>query len=150
MQELRLVIWTAFDTVILIIANKFCQWGRIRSMTDDCLRHVESASPSNVLRIHGLRGSVKPGDDILQVESEALAKDICHEREMHADISKLLTAELGSEGVLAADDKMRRLNLVVKCASDGSSTAVLESLKKLAVPDVHLSVVHSGAKMILA
>ena len=121
--------------------------GRVRAMTNDKGRKVESAGPSIPVEITGL-GSVPTGGDIFNaVSDERLARELVEQR-----IAQEKEAQFNAQTKVTLDNlfdqmrvgDMKELKIIVKADVQGSVEAVRQSLEKLTNDEVRVNVIHGA------
>jgi translation initiation factor IF-2 len=121
--------------------------GKVRAMSDDKGRRINSAGPSVPVSIMGLDEVPNAGDILYAVEQEKLTKLVAEERknkekeERQKQMSKVTLDDLFSK---ISDGNMKALNIVVKADVKGSVEAVKSSLEKLTNEEVRVNVIHAG------
>ncbi|MBO5285581.1 MAG: translation initiation factor IF-2 [Clostridia bacterium] len=121
--------------------------GKVRAMSDDKGRRINSAGPSVLVSIMGLDEVPNAGDILYAVEQEKLTKLVAEERknkekeERQKQMSKVTLDDLFSK---ISDGNMKILNIVVKADVKGSCEAVKASLEKLTNEEVKVNVIHAG------
>ena len=121
--------------------------GKVRAMSDDKGRRINSAGPSVPVSIMGLDEVPNSGDILYAVEQEKLTKLVAEERknkekeERQKQMSKVTLDDLFSK---ISDGNMKALNIVVKADVKGSVEAVKSSLEKLTNEEVRVNVIHAG------
>ncbi|XOQ43161.1 MAG: Translation initiation factor IF-2 [Clostridium sp.] len=121
--------------------------GRVRAMTDENGKPIQSAGPSVPVEITGL-DDVPTGGDIFNVVSdERLARELVEQRkneqkEERFNARTKVTLDNLFEQMQQGD--MKELHLIVKADVQGSVEAVCQSLEKLSNDEVRISVIHSG------
>lgn len=121
--------------------------GRVRAMTDERGNRVESAGPTIPVQVTGFDGLPNAGDVLLEMESDAEAREIGNRRQ-------ILRREQQFRGMrhLTLDDisaqiqqgGVKELRLVVKTDVGGSLEALSDSLLKLSTPEVQVRIIHRG------
>ena len=123
------------------------EWGRVRALTDDRRRPIESAGPSVPIEVLGLNGTPSAGDDFVVVENDARAREITsyrarqvrglqHVAGARGTIEQMITAIQAGEA--------KELPVVVKADVQGSLEAIVGSLEKLETEEVKTRVLHGG------
>ena len=121
--------------------------GRIKAMTNDIGGIVKSASPSFPVEILGLNGVPNPGEPLWVVSNEKSAKAIIAKRiekikkEKFAPVVHLKLEDLCAK---AKEDKVKKLNVVLKADVGGTLEAVETALRKIDSHEVELNIVHKG------
>ena len=121
--------------------------GRVRAMTDENGRTIESAGPSVPVEITGL-DDVPTGGDVLNVVSdERLGRELVEQRRAEQKEEKFnartkVTLDNLFDQMKQGD--MKELKIIVKADVQGSVEAVCQSLEKLGNDEVRIDVIHSG------
>ncbi|MBF0228018.1 MAG: translation initiation factor IF-2 [Desulfamplus sp.] len=121
--------------------------GKIRIMTDDMGKNIESAGPSTPVEIVGLSGVPEAGDEFIALASEKDAKNISESRmqkERAKELAKKSRANLEKLFANMGSDQAKQLKLIIKADVHGSLEAINESLIKLSQEEVDVKIVHSG------
>ncbi len=121
--------------------------GRVRVMTDENGRKLETAGPSIPVEIVGLSEVPNAGDIFHAVEDERMARELVEQRKAEQKDEKAKTVNLVSLDSLFAQIKegeMKDLNIIVKADVNGTSEAVKASLEKLSNDEVRVRVIHTG------
>ncbi|GIX31896.1 MAG: hypothetical protein KatS3mg124_2368 [Porticoccaceae bacterium] len=121
--------------------------GRIRLMSDENGRPVQSAGPSIPVEIVGLDTPPDAGDEFLVVADERKAREVAElrrEKAREARLARQRTAKL--ENVFAAfgEAEKKVLPVVVKADVRGSLEAILSALAELETDEVGVDVIASG------
>jgi len=121
--------------------------GRVRVMTDDKGRAIQSAGPSIPVEIAGMSEVPSAGDTFNAVADERMARELVEQRKQQ----KKDAANAGSKKVSLDDlfsriqqGEMKDFNIIVKADVQGSAEAVKSSLEKLSNEEVRVQVIHSG------
>ena len=121
--------------------------GRVRAMTDENGRTIESAGPSVPVEITGL-DDVPTGGDVLNVVSdERLGRELVEQRRAEQKEEKFNARTKVTRDNLFDQMKqgdMKELKIIVKADVQGSVEAVCQSLEKLGNDEVRIDVIHSG------
>lgn len=121
--------------------------GRVRVMTNDKGKVVDSAGPSVPVEITGMAEVPEAGDTFNAVEDERLARTLVEQRKHEAkqakfgEYHKVTLDNLFSQ---IEEGEMKELAIVVKADVQGSVEAVKQSLEKLSNDEVRVSVIHGG------
>ncbi|MVB12126.1 Elongation factor 4 [Caprobacter fermentans] len=121
--------------------------GRVRAMTDENGRTIESAGPSVPVEITGLDDVPTGGDIFNAVSDERLARELVEQRRSEQKEEKFnsrtkVTLDNLFDQMQQGD--MKELHLIVKADVQGSVEAVCQSLEKLTNEEVRVNVIHSG------
>lgn len=121
--------------------------GRVRAMTDDRGRKVDTAGPSVPVEIMGLDEVPTAGDIFNAVTDERLARELVEQRktsakeEQFSHYQKVTLDNLFDQMQLG---EMKELNIIVKADVQGSVEAVRQSLEKLSNDEVRVRVIHGA------
>lgn len=121
--------------------------GRVRVMTDDRGRKVETAGPSVPVEIMGLAEAPQAGDAFDAVSDERLARALVDQRKQKAKEEQFNAVQKVTLDNLFAsiqDGQMKELNIIIKADVQGSVEAVKQSLEKLSNEEVRVRVIHGG------
>ncbi len=121
--------------------------GRVRVMTDENGKKMETAGPSIPVEIVGLGEVPNAGDIFHAVEDERMARELVEQRKSEEKDEKAKAVTLVSLDSLFAQIKegeMKDLNIIVKADVNGTSEAVKASLEKLSNEEVRVRVIHTG------
>ena len=120
--------------------------GRVRVMTDDKGRKLNTAGPSVPVEIMGLAEVPEAGDLFSAVSDERMARELAEQRkakkkEEEQNNSKVSLDDLFSQ----IESGVKNLNIIIKADVQGSAEAVKASLAKLSNEEVKVAVLHAGA-----
>ena len=121
--------------------------GKVRVMTDDKGRTIQSAGPSIPVEITGLAETPAPGDEFNAVADERMARQLVEQRKQaEKDAAAKLNSKVTLDNLFAKmqEGEMKELNLIVKADVQGSAEAVKASLEKLSNEEVRVRVIHAG------
>ncbi|MCC8195758.1 MAG: translation initiation factor IF-2 [Ruminococcus sp.] len=121
--------------------------GRVRTMTDDKGRTVETAGPSVPAEITGLAEVPAAGDTFNAVADEKLARELVEKRKQEAKEEVFKQAQKVSLDNLfdqINEGEIKELPIVVKADVQGSVEAVKQSLEKISNDEVKVKVIHGG------
>ena len=121
--------------------------GRVRVMTDDKGRAIQSAGPSIPVEITGLAETPTPGDEFDAVADERMARQLVEQRKQaEKDAAAKQASKVTLDNLFAKmqEGEMKELNLIVKADVQGSAEAVKASLEKLSNDEVRVRVIHAG------
>ncbi len=120
--------------------------GRVRAMTNENGRRLQSAGPSTPVEITGLAEVPIAGDEFNVVADERMARELAEQRrskekeDMFKANAKASLDDLFAQ--IAAG--VKELNIIVKADVAGSVEAVKASLVKLSNEEVKVKIVHSA------
>ncbi len=121
--------------------------GKVRVMTDDKGRTIQSAGPSIPVEITGLAETPAPGDEFNAVADERMARQLVEQRKQaEKDAAAKLNSKVTLDNLFAKmqEGEMKELNLIVKADVQGSAEAVKASLEKLSNDEVRVRVIHAA------
>ncbi|TRZ48018.1 translation initiation factor IF-2 [bacterium] len=128
-----------------IIAGKY--YGKIRAMFNDCAQAVTSAGPSVPVEILGLTGVPQAGEQFFAIEDEKTAKELAAKRqdqERQLDMKAVKRISLEDLYSQIKEGKLKELKLVIKSDVRGSLEAIKDTLNKMNVSEIKLSIIHEG------
>ncbi|MDY5785196.1 translation initiation factor IF-2 [Corynebacterium sp.] len=122
-------------------------YGRVRRMVDEWGQDVEEAGPSRPVQVQGLNGVPGPGDNLLVVEDDRVARQIAAQRDarMRSAMQARKKKRVSLENLDQALKETSQLNLILKGDNAGSVEALEEALLKLDVDDeVEVNIIDRG------
>lgn len=120
--------------------------GRLRVMTDDKGRKINSAGPSVPVEIMGLAEVPEAGDMFNAVSDERMARELAEQRRAKKKEEELGTGKVNLDDLFAQiESGAKSLNIIVKADVQGSAEAVKSSLEKLSGDEVKVNVLHAAA-----
>ncbi|MCD6039867.1 MAG: infB [Gammaproteobacteria bacterium] len=125
------------------------EYGRIRMLSDENGKAVESAGPSIPVEILGLSSTPNAGDEFMIVKDERRAREVALFRQGKFREVKLARQNaLKLENILqrmGTDEKAgRTLNIVLKADVQGSAEALAQALSEISAPNVKVKIVSSA------
>jgi translation initiation factor IF-2 len=121
-------------------------FGRVRAMTDEAGRTVETAGPSIPVEIQGLAGVPGAGDEVIVLGDERKAREIAMFRETKR--KQLEEAKRTKQPVdlfaQMAEGELKQLNVMIKSDVQGSQEALASSLVKLSNDEIKVNVVYAA------
>ena len=121
--------------------------GRVRVMTNDKGRTVNTAGPSVPVEITGLAEVPTPGDEFNAVTDERMARELVEQRKQaqkDAAANAMQKVTLDNLFAKMQEGMMKELPLIVKADVQGSAEAVKASLEKISNEEVRVKVIHTG------
>ncbi len=121
-------------------------WGKIRAMQDETKNPIRTALPSKAVEVTGLVEVPNAGDRFMVFEDERTTRLIAEERiirtfnESRKNVKQASLASLFDNMM----DSSKELNLIIKGDVQGSIEALVNSLEKLSVEGVKVTIVRSG------
>lgn len=131
----------------IVIAG--AEWGRVRAMLDAYGEEMTEAGPSVPVEILGLNGTPAAGDDVVVVDSENRAREVCEfrqrqQREMKAAASARGTLEQMFEKIQDGTEEAKGLPVVIKADVHGSVEAIISALEAMSTDEVKIDILHAG------
>ncbi len=123
------------------------EYGRVKAMSDENGKPIESAGPSIPVEILGLSGTPGAGESVVVVTDERKAREVAMFRQgkfkdvKFAKQQKAKLEEMFSQ--MEAGD-VSTINIVLKADVKGSVEAISDALLKLATDEVKVKIVASG------
>ena len=128
----------------IVVGGNF---GRVRRMVDEWGNDVEEAGPSRPVQVQGLNGVPGPGDNLLVVEDDRVARQIAAQRDarQRAAMQARTKKRVSLENLDQALKETNQLNLILKGDNAGSVEALEEALLKIEVDDeVEVNIIDRG------
>ncbi len=124
------------------------EYGRVRALSDEAGKLVDSAGPSIPVEILGLSRTPNAGDEFMVVEDERRAREVALFRQGKFREVKLAKQNAGKlENILQrmGEDKTESaLNIVLKADVQGSAEALSQALAELSTSEVKVKIVSSA------
>ena len=121
--------------------------GRVRAMTNDDGKKIESAGPSVPVEIIGLAEVPGAGDIFDAVDDEKMARELVEQRkDKEKEERNKLFHKVTLDNLFDSiqQGEMKELNIIVKADVQGSVEAVRSSLEKLTNEEVRVRVIHGA------
>ncbi len=128
----------------IVVGGNF---GRVRRMVDEWGNDVEEAGPSCPVQVQGLNGVPGPGDNLLVVEDDRVARQIAAQRDarQRAAMQARKKKRVSLENLDQALKETNMLNLILKGDNAGSVEALEEALLKIEIDDeVDVNIIDRG------
>ena len=128
----------------IVVGGNF---GRVRRMVDEWGNDVEEAGPSRPVQVQGLNGVPGPGDNLLVVEDDRIARQIAAQRDARkrSAMQARRRKRVSLENLDAALKETSQLNLILKGDNAGSVEALEEALLKIEIDDeVEVNIIDRG------
>src|ERR1700730_8018204 len=122
-------------------------FGRVRAMTDETGKSVQSAGPAIPVEIQGLSDVPLAGEDVIVLGDERKAREIALFRQgkfRDVKLARLQAAKLENMFDQMAEDAIKSLALIVKADVQGSYEALTQALTKLSTGEVKVNIVHAA------
>ncbi len=122
------------------------EWGRVRSLFNDKGQRVDKAFPSQPVEVIGLQGTPAAGDDFIEVDTEARAREISAYRQRKAREQLQVKTMSSAEHLLAKikAGEIKELPVLIKGDVQGSVEALNGILSRIANNEVKVHVLHSA------
>ena len=121
--------------------------GRVRAMTNDDGKKIESAGPSVPVEIIGLAEVPGAGDIFDAVDDEKMARELVEQRkDKEKEERNKLFHKVTLDNLFDSiqQGEMKELNIIVKADVQGSVEAISDSLLKLSTDEVKVKIIGSG------
>jgi translation initiation factor IF-2 len=121
--------------------------GKIKGLLDDYGKPLKSAGPSTPVKIIGFSGLPNAGDELVVMESEKAASTLSDERLAALRLNKLAAPSRPTLENLfqsIADEQRKSLRILLKSDVQGSSEALVASLKQIQSKKIDLEIIHAG------
>ena len=120
-------------------------YGKVRTLRDDTGREIIEAEPSKPVEVTGLDDVPVAGDKFMAFESEKEARSVAMKRQTASKNKKFKKQQASLEDLFDQIKEGRKeINIVLKTDVKGSEEAVKNSLLKINVEGVKISVIRSG------
>lgn len=133
-----------------IIAGEFA--GKVKALFNERGKKIKSAGPAQPVVVLGLPGAPQAGEKIKVASSESEAKEIASKRgqiireQSNRANKRISLEEIGRRLALG---NFKELKVIVKGDVDGSIEALSDSLIKLSIEKVQVSVIHKAVGQIV-
>ncbi len=121
--------------------------GKVKALIDSQSKRVKKAGPSEAVKVVGLSGLPECGMVLVGCKDDKQARKLAENREDQARQDQLQSTRRASLDDLfrqIEEENRKDLNVIVKADVQGTSEAVVQSLKKLDCDKIHTDVVHAG------
>ncbi len=122
-------------------------FGRVRAMTDEAGKPVQSAGPSIPVEIQGLQDVPAAGDEALVLADERKAREIALFRQgkfRDVKLAKQQAAKLENMLTQMTEGEVQQLPLIIKADVQGSFEGLAHALQKLSTAEVQVKIVHAA------
>jgi translation initiation factor IF-2 len=123
------------------------EWGRVRAMVDAHGEQMNEAGPSVPVEVLGLNGTPDAGDEVVVVESESRAREICEFRARRKRDALVNVAGRGSLEQMfekIKEGEAQTLPVVLKGDVHGSVEAIANALNNMGTDEVRIQVLHAA------
>lgn len=128
----------------IVVGDTF---GRVRTMTNENGRRIQTATPATPVEITGLNGVPEAGDHFIVFADEKTARAAGEERAKRAeDEKRRRTSHVTLDNLFATMKKgeMKSLPIIIKADVQGSVEALAQSLQKIQVDGVRVDIIHKA------
>jgi translation initiation factor IF-2 len=122
--------------------------GRVRALTNDRGKNIESAGPSTPVEIQGLQELPQAGDTYQVFDDVNKARQVAEYRQAKLREKALrATARLSLQALFEQmrEGTVKELPIILKCDVQGSVEVLTDVLNKLSTEKVKVRILHSGA-----
>ena len=119
-------------------------YGRVRWMVSDRGERLTEVGPSTAVEVVGLDSVPAAGDLLEVVRDDKLAKALAEERRERRKAAEFAAARPGGPEEMSAEAGPKELRLIIKADTHGSIEALSASMQRLAMPEVGVSILHTG------
>ena len=122
-------------------------FGRVRAMTDETGKSVNSAGPAIPAEIQGLSDVPLAGEEVMVLGDERKAREIALFRQgkfRDVKLAKQQAAKLESMFAEGGEQEVKTLTLIIKADVQGSYEALSNALIKLSTDEVKVNIVHAA------
>lgn len=119
--------------------------GKVKSIISDSNKPLKSAPPSTPVKVIGFSGLPNAGDELVVMENERAANTLSEERLSALRLNKLSAPSRPTLENLfdtLADEQRKNLRVILKSDVQGSSEALVNSLKQIQSKKIDLELVH--------
>lgn len=123
------------------------EYGRIRAMSDEDGKPVESVGPSIPVEVMGLSGTPSAGEEVIVMDNERKAREIAemrYNKERETRFAAQQAAKLDEMFSKMRDGEKSTMNMLLKTDVHGSLEAIKDSLEKISTDEVAVKHVSSG------
>ena len=126
----------------IVIGNSF---GKVRTLKNDLGQNIVEASPSTPVEVTGISEVPSAGDKFMAFESEKQAKQIAEERKLRSREKDSNFSGMTLEDLFGRiQEGIKEIKIVLKADVNGSLEAVKNSLEKISVDGVKVSVIRGA------
>jgi len=121
--------------------------GKVKGMLSDSNKPIKAATPSTPVKVVGFAGLPNSGDELVVMESEKAAATLSEERITAQRLNKLAAPSrptLENLFQTLADEQRKSMRIILKADVQGSSEALVNSLKQIQSKKIDLEILHSA------
>lgn len=121
-------------------------YGKVKAMFNEWDEKIESAGPSQPVKIMGFDRLPEVGDSFIVVNEERKAKEIARKRDLVSKehMSRINQYSLENFKIALESGIVSTLNIVLKCDVGGSLEALSDGLSRLPQDEVKLAIIHKA------
>lgn len=126
----------------IVIGNSF---GKVRTLKNDLGQNIVEATPSTPVEVTGISEVPSAGDKFMAFESEKQAKQIAEERKLRSREKDTNFSGMSLEDLFGRiQEGVKEIKVVLKTDVNGSLEAVKNTLEKISVDGVKVSVIRGA------
>ena len=128
----------------LVVGNYYC---KVRRMTNEFNKTVNSALPSTPVSITGLDGVPFAGDQFYCFPNEKQAREVALIRQQKAANKAKEESGVTITNIYdkIASGELEVINLIIKADTEGTMQAIVDSIEKIEVDGVKTKVIHAAS-----
>ncbi len=129
----------------IIVGNLY---GKVRAMLNDRNQGVAAVGPATPVEVLGISGIPQVGEQFFVIEDEKQAKSLIQaraEKEKQKQIKVVKRVNLEELHAQIAEGVIKDLKLIIKADVQGSLEAIKNTLDKLNVSEIKISIIHLAA-----
>ncbi len=122
-------------------------YGRVRAIINEHGKTISELRPGQPGQILGLDGVTTPGDILIAVDNDKVAREYAEKRREYMrqrELSRSTKASFDDLHDLVTEGMLKRLNVILKTDYQGTLEAIRASIEKLRNDEVKVNVVHSA------
>ena len=126
----------------IVIGNSF---GKVRTLKNDLGQNIVEATPSTPVEVTGISEVPSAGDKFMAFESEKQAKQIAEERKLRSREKDTNFSGMSLEDLFGRiQEGVKEIKVVLKTDVNGSLEAVKNSLEKISIDGVKVTVIRGA------
>mgnify|MGYP000901327559 CR=1 FL=1 len=123
-------------------------FGKVRALVNEHGKRISKAGPSTPVQMLGLNEVPSPGDELIAVHDEKIAREVAENRREKQRMEGRQSTEprVTLENMLdkIREGETRQLNVVLKTDVQGSLEAVRNALAALSTGETRVNIIHAG------
>lgn len=123
------------------------QVGKVRALTDDSGKRIQSAGPSTPVEVIGFSEVPSAGDVFTVVADEKRARQIAltrFQKQRSIEIAKAKKLTLDELYTKIKEGQIKELNIIIKADVQGSVEAIKDAFEGIVHPEVKVRVIHTS------